>query len=421
MPERHKLYLEHIPDVLYELDCEDRFVFISEAIRLFGHTPESLQNKHFSELIHPDDLDEVDRTRVLPKFIGKVTGDEKAPKLFNERRSRERMTKNLEVRIKVKRESGEQVYHYVEVHATGLWGKDEETGDGKFVGVVGIFRDISHRKELESLLITRERKKEAILNAFPGGILVVDEEDKLLYMNKEAELILEEKFNDIKAKPINLPIDRGRSVEIEIYNKKGDRKIIEMMSREFGWYDKKAYIVSLIDHTKAVVLRDMLIEYSIKDDMTGLYNRRGFFILAEQSLKLVARENEKACLLFVDVDDLKYINDRYGHANGDLALVTVASVLKRSFRKSDILSRIGGDEFAALASISKEENVELLIGRIESCMDIVNEKKVLPFSLSISIGIITCSPEETSDIAKLTEKADKMMYEAKKRKRTARY
>jgi len=155
--ERYRVLVETIPDIIYELDTEGKFVFVSEAVEMLGYKPQELMGKHFSEIIHPDDIAKVSRETVLLQYKGKVTGDEEAPKLFDERRTGKRATKNLEVRLlhKNKRSTPED-YFYGEVHSSGNW---QEVGQQKrFVGSIGIIRDITKRKIVEKIL-TRAKEE----------------------------------------------------------------------------------------------------------------------------------------------------------------------------------------------------------------------------------------------------------------------
>ena len=104
---------------------------------------------------------------------------------------------------------------------------------------------------------------------------------------------------------------------------------------------------------------------SLTDDLTGLYNRRGFTLLAEQEVKLAHRINRPMLLFFCDVDSLKGINDAHGHAQGDLALQEVAAILKETFREVDIMARLGGDEFVVLAVDAFLESAETITNRIQ--------------------------------------------------------
>ncbi len=100
---------------------------------------------------------------------------------------------------------------------------------------------------------------------------------------------------------------------------------------------------------------------SITDELTSLLNRRGFFTLAEQQIKIARRTGREMVLLFADLDKLKWINDTWGHAEGDRALCEVGKILKNTFRESDIIARIGGDEFVMLAVETPQSNAEILI------------------------------------------------------------
>lgn len=107
-----------------------------------------------------------------------------------------------------------------------------------------------------------------------------------------------------------------------------------------------------------------LEELAIRDELTGLYNRRGFITMAQQQLKIALRTGTPLLLFFIDLDDLKTINDNLGHQAGDQALVAAARILKSTFREADILGRIGGDEFAILAIVEPREHPDTLLNRL---------------------------------------------------------
>ncbi|MBI3896673.1 MAG: diguanylate cyclase [Gammaproteobacteria bacterium] len=156
---------------------------------------------------------------------------------------------------------------------------------------------------------------------------------------------------------------------------------------------------------------------SLTDGLTGLYNRRGFITLAEQQLK-VARHTERGLiLLYADLDHLKYINDTYGHQEGDRALVQAADILERTFRASDILGRIGGDEFAALAVRGNDETVQAIPQRLQKMIQERNATGKWPYELSISIGAMHFDPNIAPSVEEMMTKADRAMYEQKRRKR----
>ena len=160
---------------------------------------------------------------------------------------------------------------------------------------------------------------------------------------------------------------------------------------------------------------EALLALSLTDELTGLYNRRRFFVLAEQYLKVAIRTKKRSLLLFIDMDDLKWINDHYGHNEGDQALIALASILKKTFRESDIIARIGGDEFVVLLE-STDENGEILITRLYENMRDYNAKRSQDYKLSISVGTAQFDPEYPISIDELLSKADALMYAQKRRK-----
>ena len=125
---------------------------------------------------------------------------------------------------------------------------------------------------------------------------------------------------------------------------------------------------------------------SVADVLTGLSNRRGFFHLAEQQLKFANRSKSAMLLLFADLDGLKDINDAHGHKEGDLALVETANVLGETFRESDILGRVGGDEFAVLAVAAPDTTAQRINERIQERIGARNAQPDRAYQLSISVG-----------------------------------
>jgi len=160
-------------------------------------------------------------------------------------------------------------------------------------------------------------------------------------------------------------------------------------------------------------LTSALRSLSLIDDLTGLYNRRGFSDLGEQHLRLARRTARAVLLVYVDLDDLKAINDTLGHQAGDRALVRVADLLRETFRQSDIIARIGGDEFAVMALEASEENEAHLIRRLRAGVRDVNQENGEAFDLSISIGSARFSGEGATRLNDLLSEVDEAMYQEK--------
>jgi len=160
---------------------------------------------------------------------------------------------------------------------------------------------------------------------------------------------------------------------------------------------------------------EALLVLSLIDELTGLYNRRRFFVLAEQYLKLSVRTKKRLLFLFIDVDNLKWINDHHGHNEGDQALIDLANILKKTFRESDIIARIGGDEFVVLSE-STDENGEIIMTRLHENIEDYNTKRSGRYPLSISVGTTQFDPKYPVSIDGLLSKADALMYAQKRRK-----
>jgi len=176
----------------------------------------------------------------------------------------------------------------------------------------------------------------------------------------------------------------------------------------------REWVGTCIDITERKRMEAELFAMSITDPLTGLYNRRGFIALAEQQLKLAKRSKKSLLLFFCDLDDLKTINDTLGHEEGDKALIEVAVIFKESFRDSDIIARIGGDEFALLAIGTDGINPEYLTGRLLDNIKIHNARDNRRYRISVSIGLSSYDPEKPCTIDDLMARADRLMYKQKK-------
>jgi diguanylate cyclase (GGDEF)-like protein len=153
-----------------------------------------------------------------------------------------------------------------------------------------------------------------------------------------------------------------------------------------------------------------LLNLSLIDELTGLNNRRGFLALGEHHVKLASRSGMPFMVAFVDLDGLKGINDTFGHQEGNRALVEAANVLRDSCRRSDILSRIGGDEFAVLITDVDKGCADVVLRRIQKKLDSCNANSGRPYALSLSVGIVAANVAKDADLEQLLHKADKLMY-----------
>ena len=160
-------------------------------------------------------------------------------------------------------------------------------------------------------------------------------------------------------------------------------------------------------------LTEELSKESRTDELTGIFNRRGFMEYGQRMLDLSIATGAKGSVFFFDMDGLKKINDTWGHKTGDAAIQTLAEVLKEAFHKSDIVGRLSGDEFAVIAPGFDKKNGPILRTRIEQLCKEFSLKEKLPLEISTSFGIATYSSDKTK-LNQLLMQADKELYKEKK-------
>lgn len=156
---------------------------------------------------------------------------------------------------------------------------------------------------------------------------------------------------------------------------------------------------------------------TLTDDLTGVYNRRGFFTLAEHKLTGARRAGHSSLLFYADLDGLKLINDTYGHCEGSAAITTTAEILGRTFRNSDVVARIGGDEFAILAQNASNYESAIILKRLEEQFRTFNTQSSQPYQLSLSVGVVVVDSDNNLSLDDLISKADEAMYAHKRSKK----
>ncbi len=201
------------------------------------------------------------------------------------------------------------------------------------------------------------------------------------------------------------------------YDNDGNPRTIEVHG--YPIFDSKGNISRVIEYnidiTERKHMEKQLKSAAITDPLTGLFNRRGFFTLAEQQCKLSDRNKRALSMLYIDLDGMKNINDELGHKEGDHALIDTSHILKKSLREADIVARIGGDEFAVLLTDTSEPDIDkVIIANIHNTIVKHNETAGRRYELMLSIGISCYDPTFPCSIDDLLQKADELMYEDKK-------
>ena len=297
----------------------------------------------------------------------------------------------------------------------------------------GTVEDISERISAEKALQKSASSLQAVLQSTADGILAVGLVNDVLYFNgrftelwqipdavmisMNGSILLQhilEQLNDPQSflKKIQ-DLYRTKEESFDILNFK-DGRVFERLSRPLKDGEAiRGRVWSFRDITERIRMEEEIRSLSLTDELTGLYNRRGFTLLAEQELKLAHRENRSLFLVYCDMDNLKPINDTLGHISGDQALKEISATLKECFRESDILGRMGGDEFVALALDASEGNTGIIADRIKSALEARNQKDGATYHLDLSLGILFFDPSVPCTLNELLIQADKLMYEQK--------
>jgi diguanylate cyclase (GGDEF)-like protein len=180
----------------------------------------------------------------------------------------------------------------------------------------------------------------------------------------------------------------------------------------------EALRVNISTAVKGAELITKIQSLSITDELTGLYNRRGFFQFAMARMEVVQRNADMhPVILFLDMDGLKAINDTYGHKEGDRAIQIFAKILKNTLRKEDTIGRVGGDEFIVFSTIRSKDLAPHLVTRLRKAIDEYNDRTRLPYRVECSMGHIVMEETTRECFDAAIQSADTALYEEKIKKK----
>ena len=286
-------------------------------------------------------------------------------------------------------------------------------------------------KRTEDALRESEEKYRSLVDSTEDSIYLVDRNYKYLFMNKKHISRMGLQDNEYLGRAYS---ELHSSEETKWFIEKADEvfRTGKSVYREYkSLRDSRYFLLTLSlvkkpdgtimavtvvskDISERINMEEKLRTLSLTDEVTGLYNRRGFFTLGEQQLKLSKRMKTGIFMLYADIDKLKEINDTWGHQEGDSALIETANVLKNTFRDSDIISRIGGDEFAIIPIGIIGDHIEVITDRLQNNLKKHNRERNRNYNVSLSFGIAYYDPEHPCSMDELLAQADKLMYEQKR-------
>jgi|GEM_PF-843847 len=405
--------LEEIREGYYETDLKGRFVFFNPSwLRTLKLSESELMGMSYKKIVVPEYVDKI-FLEFNNVYKNKTPKDNVTVKVIDGKG----YIKDLEISIC-------PIIDY----------------QGNITGFRGMARDMTQRKRQEAALKESEERFRILFNTLKYPIFLLDKGIIVDCNPATFWMFGGDRDSIIGKSPIELspPFQpdgqsskekgymymkrawEGESLSFEWQHMRLDGSLFETEVRlERVALPGKVYLLAVIyDITERKRFEEELKLISIKDELTGLYNRRGFKELGERLLMTAARQNKGVFLVFSDLNYLKHINDTYGHSAGDLALKELARILKERFRGDDVVARIGGDEFAVLAmeaeGILDPDSIER---RLKDGISALNQLHRLPFEISASIGITKWGPESSVSLEILLVEADRLMYEDKAKKK----
>lgn len=405
--EKYRFLVENQNDLVIRLNANFRITFISPNCRqVLGKDEADFLHKHFMHIFNATEGERL----------------EKALRLFLEK-------------------SPHTTYHENQIETVeglrwyGWSSRAVPDKNGKISEIITVGRDMTSRKKTEDRIKGSHKVLINVLDGIDAIVYVSDIKTyEILYINKLTRnihgdirgKICWEALHNLTSGPCDfctndkLLTPGGKPADVyhrEFYNKTNG-KWYDIRDRAIEWVDGRTVRLEIAtDISELKEAEEMLRSMTFIDDLTGLYNRRGFMTLSHQQLKVSGRAGSRMLLLFADLDNMKWINDNLGHPEGDRALINAAQILRETFRESDIISRIGGDEFVILATETPDISSDSIMARLQKHINSFNQKKHLSYNISLSIGTSFFDPERPRPLEVLLSEADALMYESKQAKK----
>ena len=404
---KFRALIENASDLVTVLGADGTILYESPSLeRVLGYTPEELVGRSVFELVHPEDWEGIVETF---QEVLRAPGTQ------------------LSYELRYRHKQG----RWIVLHGVGT----NLLHDPAVQGIVANSRDVTERSEAEQSVERERAHLEQLFNSSPQGVALVNPEDRVLRINPEftrlfgypeeeavgrtiQELILPEGRED-EARSITTRVAQGVRTRTDTVRRRKDGTMVDVavIGAPVRLHGSEVAVYGIYqDISERKSLEQALRRMSSTDVLTGLLNRRGFLEVAEREWALAARRGGDLLLLYVDLDGFKEINDTFGHAAGDHLLQEVAELLRRSFRATDVLGRIGGDEFVVFAVDALQDTEASLTERVEEAVRRSNEETERPYALSLSVGALRAPAGAPASIGDLLAEADRRMYETKRQR-----
>jgi len=280
----------------------------------------------------------------------------------------------------------------------------------QIVGFVEIVQDLTAQKQVEGRLRAGEERLRRIIDSNIDGMLIVDGDGIIRFVNPAAESTFVRPEKELLGSCFGFPTVPGERIEIDIVRPIAyGRAVAEMRVTDIEWHGQKSYLATLRDITDRKTIEEKLAFLSLRDSLTGLYNR---FFFEEEMRRFGNGRFDPVGVIMCDVDGLKLVNDAMGHHSGDELLLMVSKILRDVFRESDVVARVGGDEFSALLPNTPLPMVGMICNRLEEYVEKFNQdNKTIPVSISIGYAV---KNGPSPDMAEVYSKSDDNMYKDKR-------
>ena len=299
-----------------------------------------------------------------------------------------------------------------------------------------LFIFIPAEKSISKTFMQLEESQENLEELFetaPAAMLLVNEEDlNIILQNKYAKEMIGEPAFDIDVLSLDKIFDCDLNNYSDLINKirfnekienyesilkvEGKSKVTLISSIKINFHNKASIILCLSDITKQKQAEEVLRRFATYDELTGLVNRRAGWSILENAYKRSKTGSANFSICFIDIDGLKYVNDKYGHDEGDFYIKTVADVLVSGVRHNDCVFRYGGDEMVIILNDCNKFKVEEIMKEAEINLEEIQDSQNKPYILSISYGIVNFNDYIADTIEDYIRHADHLMYENKKSK-----